>query len=501
MTATAGVESATLRWDPVAAANSYNVYWSAGPGVSKAAHAGVASAASSPFIVGNLTFGVTYSFVVTSVAGPADESAESAPEASAFILRPAAPQAGSDIEQYFDGGYNDPGASAGRENYDDRSRHPLTNGTTPAALLWGGTENCLGCHGGKSKSGGAKHYSNECLKCHFENQPGTAALDGARHGNGVIELATITGNGPPASQYTVASVTSYDAWCLQCHSGAAGVTLGGIAPSGRTSIDPAAVQNGRHRLYSIGCIYCHHPHGRTNTRNVRENPYNRRTRGAVPVAFGVYPDDTTGNYANDPRFLNQSRNYRSRVDNNYADAADENSYCNASCHRASYDDSYGKERMILRDNTTANYMLTPGFRKIYLVNGVQYTKDNGTTLQHVHPNGEIIATDDMVRYYAGLNNISGPSFYKYPGGADANPAAFSNAASPLPFFPEYGPGSDRSFVNAYDNTGLAVRYRFTCSTCHDPHGTTLPNSAMADGYPDLRERKANPIVLCVRCHR
>ncbi len=406
---------------------------------------------------------------------------------------------GPDVEQYFDNAYNAASATPGQENYDDRSRHPLTIGTTSASLLFGGAENCLGCHGAKYKSSGVEHWSNECLKCHFEHVSGSnPALDATRHMNRVIELSTITGNGLPGSQYPIGTLAQYDSWCLQCHGGTT-ITLGGVAPSGKTVIDPAAFANGRHRTRSVGCIYCHQPHGRTNTRIVRENPDNRRARGVGPFMFGVYPNDNTGSYG--AAVPNQALNYRSRVDATYADAADENGYCNVACHIARLDNNYMKDKLIRRDNITGNYLLAPDNNKVFIVNGVEYTKASLSTTMHVHPNGEIIATDDMVDYYKAASGLTGPSRYRYPASGNANPNTFINATSPLPFFPDYGPDNDRTFSNAYNNTGWLLKYRFTCSTCHNPHGTTLPNTAGGSGYPDLREPKSTPDTLCLECHR
>ncbi len=500
ISAAPGVEALTVSWDNVAGADSYNIYWSSDPAVSKTTGSRIADV-TSPHLLDGLTFGVTCYVVVTAVDN-AVEGTESAP-VSVFVLRPAG--AGRDVEQYFDGAYNSPNAATGRENYDDRSRHPLTNGTTPASLLFGGSENCLGCHGAKAKGGGAKHYANECLKCHFENvSADDVSLDPVRHGNGVLELAAITGNGAAAAQYAIGSIMDYDNWCLQCHSGST-VTLGGIAPSGKTVINPTAVANGRHRqrtqlqTYPVGCISCHHPHGRGNTRVVRENPQNRRSAGTAPRMFGVYPNDNTGGHGSPG---NQWVNYRARVDNDVADAADENEYCNVACHYVGSDGSYRKDKMVLRDETTGNYILTAAGLKLYLVNGVQYTRDdilNVFTRPHGHVNGEIIPTDNMVRYYAEAANVSGPSFYQYPGLGDANPAAYVETGAPLPFFPDYVDGS-RDFTNAYSNMGVRIKYRFTCSTCHDPHGTTLPNTSGLTGYPDLRLTRLGDGRLCARCH-
>ena len=61
----------------------------------------------------------------------------------------------------------------------------------------------------------------------------------------------------------------------------------------------------------------------------------------------------------------------------------------------------------------------------------------------------------------------------------------------------------RDFTNGYLNRGRIV-YRYTCSTCHNPHGTSEPNTNRgSEGYPDLRHRRINPsgsTYLCVACH-
>ncbi len=414
---------------------------------------------------------------------------------------------GQDIEQYFDGAYNAASATPGQENYDDRSRHPLTNGTTSASLLFGGAENCLGCHGAKYRSSGVTHYSNECLKCHFENVSGSnPALDATRHMNRVIELSTVTGNGLPGSQYTIGTLAQYDTWCLQCHGGTT-ITLGGVAPSAAqgTYIDNAAFANGRHRARTVGCIYCHQPHGRSNVMAVRENPQNRRSAGVVPMTFGVYPADNTGSYGVP---ANQNLPFRARQYwgngslPHLPETEDDQGFCNMACHIARLDSTYAKDKIILRDGTTGNYVLTPANRKIYVVNSVQYTIDNIINLvpnSHQHPNGDIITTDNMVAYYAGRNNISGPSYYRYPLAGDAHPSSYNPAVSDLPLTPDYLDGS-RDFTNAYDALGVRIGYRPSCSTCHNPHGNALPNAPAGDGYPDLRLRKNNPNTLCLRCH-
>jgi predicted CxxxxCH...CXXCH cytochrome family protein len=417
---------------------------------------------------------------------------------------------GPDVGQYFDRSIQAPGPS----NYADNSSHPLlglTTGDTTLRFTGTGTVNCLGCH----YSSGPARTSDECLMCHFENvgSGGTpGALDGTRHMDRQIELATISGNSLPTSQFTIGTIQQYDSWCLQCHGSESGITLGGISPlvSRRTVIDAAGFAAGRHRAVvppdgPVGCIYCHAPHGRGNARIVRENPVNRRTAGPTPMRFGVFPSDNLnlGVYG-----TAQNVPYRARVDytlpNVFADADDDHVFCNAACHDVTA--SRRKDKVIRRDdNITGNYTTTgaPSFKKIYIVNGVQYTNDNTQTWMHGHVNDEIITTDNMVIYYKNLIGLTGPSYYRYPrfpsGPSDANPATFNNLSSPIPFFPDFVDGS-RDFTNGYLGLG-PIRYRFTCSTCHNPHGTTLANTSGSNGYPDLRLRRMNPADLCNECHK
>jgi hypothetical protein len=411
---------------------------------------------------------------------------------------------GPDVGQYFDN-------IAGAGNYADNSRHPLVGFTTAGSLLFGGSgsTNCLGCH----YASGAATTSDECLKCHYENNGASAAL-GAQHMDGQIQLASNgSGNSFGTSQYAISTIANYDDWCLNCH-GRTTVTLGGVQPDNTrgTLLDPAAFSNGRHRAQAgnrqVGCIFCHQPHGRSNAKLVRENAANRGSAwyvsGAGPRKFGVYPVDNTGSasyvgYFNanpNENVLFRSRNRWENAAMPYVpDAGDDNFYCNKACHNP----AYPKDRQVVRDNNTGNYILTAGNLKQYTVDGFIYTKLDSDPYWHVHVNGEIVTTDNMVQYYAGLNNISGPSYYQYPPATGSSaPSAYVPANSPLPFTPDYG-DSDRDFTNGYQGQGR-IRFRFTCSTCHDPHGTTLPNQSSQDGYPDLRLRKNNPNALCAACH-
>jgi predicted CxxxxCH...CXXCH cytochrome family protein len=411
---------------------------------------------------------------------------------------------GPDVGQYFDRKFVAPGAA----NYADNSSHPLRGlTTTDNTPVYAGTENCLGCHWGS----GLSRTGDECVKCHFEAQPNAPT---GNHMDKVLQLATIAGNALPTAAYPIATIQEYDAWCLQCHKPGATTSLGGITPSvgAKTIINDNGFANGRHRAQSpeVGCIYCHQPHGRGNTKLVRENPENRRNAdaGPTPARFNVFPNDnlSLGGYGTAQNVAYRSRPYWADNTLPYLpEADDDQAYCNKACHAAKFLTNFVKDKMVKRDGTTGKYLLTPGNKKIYLVSSKEYTSDNITLLSnpHVHTNGDIITTDNMVRDYANLIGLSGPSYYQYPlSGGSANPSAYNPAVSDLPFLPDFNGDGFRDFTNAWNNLGVRIAYRHTCSTCHNPHGTAEPNdSTAAEGYPDLRLRKANPNTLCNRCHK
>jgi predicted CxxxxCH...CXXCH cytochrome family protein len=409
---------------------------------------------------------------------------------------------GPDVGQYFDRKIQAPSAS----NYFDNSSHPLRGLTdNTAALLFGGSgsTNCLGCH----YASGAGRTSDECLKCHYENNGGTAAL-GTNHIDKQIQLAVITPgtNTYGTAAFPIASITDYDNWCLQCHNAVSATSLGGVAITSKAVTPAAAFTNGRHRADSVGCIYCHQPHGRGNAKLVRENADNRRTAGGTPMRFGVFPNDNLnlGGYG-----AAQNQNFRARqywADNSLPylpEADDDQSYCNKTCHVAKASATYNKDKIIKRDGTTGNYLPNggPTYRKVFVVGGVEYTIDNTTQYQHQHPNGEIIPTDSMVSAYAALSGLSGPTYFQYPLTTSSLPSAYNPATSDLPFSPDYLGDGVREFTNAYNGLGVRITYRLTCSTCHNPHGTTLANAPGDDGFPDLRLPRANPSTLCLRCHK
>ncbi len=481
LVAEAGNQRITLSWRPVPGAVSYRVYWSPSPGVTKTTGILIDNAAT-PYRHLGLKDGTVYYYAAIAV-GPGGFESVFSTETS---IRTSQSRLGApDVGQYFD-------RLSGPANFADNSSHPLRGITTSdSGLRFAGTVDCLECH---YTSVGTKS-SDECLMCHFENQPNAPATN---HKDGILQMTTLGSDSLPTSQFVINSAADYDTWCLQCHQ-RTNISLGGRVPgsANRTLVDPAVFESGRHRATGASCIHCHDPHGSGNTRLVRPNPVNRASATALPQRFGVFPADNTG--GNGPP-LNQNIPYRSRVDLNVADASDASNYCNKACHIARFDPSWSKERYRKRDDNTALYLLA-GTKIISIINGKEYTRDNVSTRSHAHNNNDIITTDDMVAWYAQVTGSTGPSHYKYPGRTDANPRFFNTALSPLPFNPDFPDGS-RDFGNGYSNLG-PIKYRFTCVTCHDPHGSAYRswNSPGGDAYPDLRLKKNNPSALCGQCHR
>jgi fibronectin type 3 domain-containing protein len=87
VTAVGGANQATISWQAVSGAASYNVYWSTTPGVTKA-NGTIASGVSSPYTKTGLSAGTTYYFIVTAANG-VGESVDST-QASA-VTNPAPP--------------------------------------------------------------------------------------------------------------------------------------------------------------------------------------------------------------------------------------------------------------------------------------------------------------------------------------------------------------------------------------------------------------------------
>jgi predicted CxxxxCH...CXXCH cytochrome family protein len=413
---------------------------------------------------------------------------------------------GPDVGQYFDRSIQRGGA----RNYDDNSSHPLAGLTDGTAGRYAfGAEfrtNCLECH----YASGPYRVSDECIKCHFEGGKAPAT----NHGDGILQMSKVTSDtAAPVSPFPIASLSDYDAFCLQCHD-AGKISLGGIFPSvdRGTVIDAYSFSNSRHRLLkggrAPGCIVCHAAHGEGNAQLVRHDPANRMGAGGTPVRYGLFPKETLGSFP--PAYGRSGTQYTrllARIDNVagpgehsvFADAADQTGYCTRACHNP----SYPKDRMILRDNATGNYILGENKRKQYVIGDAVYPKDTLDPYWHIHVNGEIIPTDDMVRWYATQAGVTGPGFFHYPDTPSSSPSSAGsewNATkrTPLPFFPDFQDG-DRDFTDGYRNAGRIV-YRFTCATCHNPHGTADPNTRSGDaGYPDLRIRRTNN-AICVRCH-
>lgn len=75
VTATSGINKVILSWDPVAGADSYNIYWSTDPGVTKATGARITCAAHEYQHVGLASRG--YYYVVTAVNSVGESVASS----------------------------------------------------------------------------------------------------------------------------------------------------------------------------------------------------------------------------------------------------------------------------------------------------------------------------------------------------------------------------------------------------------------------------------------
>jgi hypothetical protein len=481
LSAEGGSRRVTLSWSPAAGAVSYRLYWGAAPGVTRTTGILIDNVAA-PFRHTGLREGAGYFYAVTAV-GPGGQESAFSTEAGAATNRER--MAGPDVGQYFD-------RIGGTRNISDNSSHPLRGLTTiDTTLRFAGTPDCLECH----YPSVGMNSSDECLMCHFENQPNAPA---GNHRDGILQMAAVRSNGLPTEAYPIGTLAQYDAWCLQCHASTT-ITLGGKSSGrdNRTLIDAEAVANGRHRANGAGCIHCHDPHGSGNARLVRPNPLNRSAANPVPQRFGLFPSDNTG-LNGYPQ--NQSVPYRARVEKNFADADDVNGYCNKACHIARINSSWSKERIRKREGDSGLYLLTGG-KKISVVDNREYSIDNATPRMHGHNNNDIISTDDMVGWYATATGKTGPGKYHYPGLPDADPMRFNNALSPLPLFPDFPDGS-RDYKNGYSNMGT-LKYRYTCVTCHDPHGSPYPtwNGIGNASYPDLRLKKSNPSELCGQCHK
>ena len=74
--AVGGINSVTLSWEPVAGADSYNIYWSENPGVTPATGTRI-SGATSPYRHAGLFVSRTYFYVVTAVNSSGESAASS----------------------------------------------------------------------------------------------------------------------------------------------------------------------------------------------------------------------------------------------------------------------------------------------------------------------------------------------------------------------------------------------------------------------------------------
>jgi predicted CxxxxCH...CXXCH cytochrome family protein len=121
---------------------------------------------------------------------------------------------GSNQEQFFDAGYRTDNSA----NYRDLSGHRILDAASAATMSFPAEINCYGCHG----VSGTTRFSNECLKCHWENRSGALA-----HASGTFEWATPNGNTLPSAQFG-GSGPATDAFCLLCHGTGGGTALNGV---------------------------------------------------------------------------------------------------------------------------------------------------------------------------------------------------------------------------------------------------------------------------------
>jgi hypothetical protein len=173
---------------------------------------------------------------------------------------------GTNIDQFFDALDTTP------TGYNDVSRHVITRA---AGLTYSGQPNCLYCHYTNQAS---TLQSNECLKCHIDNNVNQASIaGGGSHMDKIIQLANpTTGDNTTTPPNTVALSVSmaspdqrqtalYQSFCLGCHNASPNKTLGGLTPANISTAyetyghgADASLSGGRHSPGgNYDCRQCH----------------------------------------------------------------------------------------------------------------------------------------------------------------------------------------------------------------------------------------------------
>jgi predicted CxxxxCH...CXXCH cytochrome family protein len=350
---------------------------------------------------------------------------------------------GSNQEQFFDNSVRVDNAA----NYKDISGHRIFSTTTLASRTFNTETECYSCHG----VSGTNRYSNECLKCHWENRSGAGA-----HPSGTFEWAVPNGATLPSSQFGSSGPAS-DAFCLQCHTGAGGATfaLNGVnpplvIPAGETWSATTASGHGttttKLSAYSnagpaaLSCRACHYSTGAQSGGTARDNKQpgfhasvNHKLVTNLNYAVREYPDpaDNTAGFSGAGNI-----NLRSGL---------MDSYCATACHR----------------NTT-----------------------NGTTSD----DNVIDHTWDLL----GGQTRSGAQ--SHPSNFLVTPGAYYKNATQL-------------YYSNYTSGGFPGSGNVVCVTCHDPHGGgAIKNAAgtsLTGGAKNmLRLSPADNVsTLCKECHK
>jgi len=137
----AGPSQATLAWQPVSGASSYNLYYTRGSSVTITTGAKV-SGVSSPYTVSPLGFGTEYAFILTAVTAAGESAPSPVATATPAIPAPAGLAVGAATSSSMDVSWNAVSGAAGYELYRDTSATGsfttlAYNGVSTAATVGG----------------------------------------------------------------------------------------------------------------------------------------------------------------------------------------------------------------------------------------------------------------------------------------------------------------------------------------------------------------------------